>query len=309
VHLTPQVNDALAWLDDDSSAPFLLFLHGYDAHLPYAAPAVFSGLFDVSPDLHRSARSCAALVDAGAWSCRGDGVDAQTLIDQPEMGAHMEAHYDAAVRHADHQLGRLLHELSVRGHLDNAIIVAMSDHGESLELPDPFQHDWACGEAVFHVPLVIRLPEETPPVRSEDPVSLADVLPSLAGQLGMTAPSGSTGRALFDLDGLSATASSERIVTAASKRCYWARSDDWTLEGTLPSQPQTAISWALRAGEETEDRAAAHPEVFKRMHAAVADWPTQLDLVDLNRRPGRNNKAMEKALRDGGYWSPPGEKQ
>ena len=63
--------------------------------------------------------------------------------------------YDGEIAFADAQLGRILDALDATGHRDDTVIVAMSDHGESLGEHDERTHAILIYEATLHVPLLM----------------------------------------------------------------------------------------------------------------------------------------------------------
>ncbi|MDF2653473.1 MAG: sulfatase, partial [Paenibacillus sp.] len=67
------------------------------------------------------------------------------------------AGYYGSITHIDHQIGRLLTELSSMGQLDNTMIVFTSDHGDMLGDHHLWRKTYAY-EGSTHIPLIIRLP-------------------------------------------------------------------------------------------------------------------------------------------------------
>ena len=115
------VDAATTWLKQPGTAPFFAWVHLYDAHTPYAAPAEFARQF---PDTR-------------------DGA------------------YNAEVAYADSQVGRLLAALEADGRLDNTIVVLLSDHGEQLGEHREQSHGFFVYDASVQVPLIIAGPGVT----------------------------------------------------------------------------------------------------------------------------------------------------
>ncbi len=115
------VDAATTWLKQPGTAPFFAWVHLYDAHTPYAAPAAFARQF---PDTR-------------------DGA------------------YDAEVAYADSQVGRLLAALDADGRLDNTIVVLLADHGEQLGEHREQSHGFFVYDASVQVPLIIAGPGVT----------------------------------------------------------------------------------------------------------------------------------------------------
>ncbi|HTQ37344.1 MAG TPA: sulfatase-like hydrolase/transferase [Steroidobacteraceae bacterium] len=137
--------------------------------------------------------------------------------------SRIPAQYGLAVRRADQQFGDLLAALERDGVLDNAIVVALSDHGEALGQDDDFMPDafpggaatapkswkWGHGTSVFsptqyHVVLGIRAYGAaralfpSPAVRTE-PVSLVDLTPTILDLLKIDAGQDFDGMSLAPL--------------------------------------------------------------------------------------------------------------
>ncbi len=219
---------ALSWLDAlDDGAPWLLLVHGYDAHHRYLKPPPF-GLLETAPGY--AGPGVDAVVDPtgtarifGGWLHAGqqlgelfDFRDARLLgpgfqrrlraaVRRPDslalpLGARAEDHirgvYDGAVRYADALFGVLMAELERRGVLDRALVVVFSDHGESLGERGVYNHRYSLSDEDLHVPLMIRPPGGTPGRRVAEPVALLDVSPTVLDWIGAELPAGVRGRSL-----------------------------------------------------------------------------------------------------------------
>jgi len=293
-----QVDPALDWLTQDSDRPRLAFVQGYDAHTPYSVPAAFSGMFEDSPPTE--VETC--------------GVPDQRCLTTPlprpsgpALGAaetaRLNGAYDAAVAYADHQLGRLLHGLQTAGRLDDTLVIVLADHGEMLGEGGGLGHDLGHSDAVFHVPLVVRLPvaaDDPPPARAEDRlVSLSDLLPTLSALLEMTPPSGMDGVPIPALLP-SADPGPAHPHRGASMCCYYVREGTWSAAAV---RGDDTLSWTLFADGSPTDRAAEEPARLARMQHILGDWPTRIDeIVEVNQSLGDNDPTLKKALQDGGYW-------
>jgi arylsulfatase A-like enzyme/cytochrome c-type biogenesis protein CcmH/NrfG len=105
--------------------------------------------------------------------------------------------YDGEIAFADEQVGRLLRFLKEKGIYRNTIIVLCGDHGESLGEHGEKTHGFFIYNATMHVPLIIRLPENTAARVVDDPVSLVDLMPTVLGAVGLEVPSQVQGRSLL----------------------------------------------------------------------------------------------------------------
>jgi arylsulfatase A-like enzyme len=174
-----RVDDALAWLDGRDR--WFLQVQLGDPHAPLDVPDRHRPTFDV-PDVD-------GLED---WRFR-------ETTDDPSFETYRDARlraYDAAIRGADDELGRLLDAVD-----DETIVVVCGDHGEAFwehvalerELNDDprgyygTDHGHSVFEELARVPLWIRAPTLPASVRRER-VSLVDVFPTVLAALGATAP-------------------------------------------------------------------------------------------------------------------------
>ncbi len=180
--LSGPVTDALDWLSAPSDAPRFAFVHGYDAHDPFATPGLIAERFNDGETGH------AAPCSVAGWRClrsvpppppSPDGEPRTKPVVRPgepmpdAARGHLVAHYDSGLLHADHQLGRLVYGLQEAGRLDDVVLVVLSDHGERLGEDGRVGHEPGADDRVFHVPLVVRVPGDAPPpaLRFPDPVA------------------------------------------------------------------------------------------------------------------------------------------
>ena len=173
---------AVELLEDWGDDPFFLWAHYFEPHMPYVPQ---------EDDLQRfglSSGSSSVVSDfiAGGFDqkqaifFKGDYPDA-------ELTATRKL-YEAEIRYADREIGRLLEALDAMGKSDDTIVILMSDHGESLgDHGLFFAHDFTLYDELVHVPLVVRRPG-IEAARIEGPVSLIDVMPSLCAWLPVSCP-------------------------------------------------------------------------------------------------------------------------
>ena len=112
------VSKAIEWLDQDSTRPFLAWVHLYEPHAPYDPPESIRVRFP------------------------------PTMI-----GA-----YDAEIATADIQVGRLIDHLATAGRLDRTVVVVLGDHGESLGEHGEEQHGFFVYDATVRIPLIVAGP-------------------------------------------------------------------------------------------------------------------------------------------------------
>ena len=118
------------------------------------------------------------------------GPKAQPLVDKHRL------RYRESIMAADESLGRLVDELQRLGRLEQALVIVTSDHGESFERnfighAGPLLHD-----AVIRIPLVIKLPGQKLGRVVDQPVSQADVAPTILDLAGAAPLPRAEGRSL-----------------------------------------------------------------------------------------------------------------
>lgn len=179
----------LDWLDGlDGDRPFFGYLHYLDAHWPYARSGVRLKQWRFGPPPPRQGDR------AHEWL---EGLDPQIRADAI---AGLTRLYDRGVKHVDTRIGELLRNLEDRGADRDTIIIVTSDHGEGFDEHGRLQHGYAPFEEVIHVPLVIRLPQsEHAGTTVAEPVSLVDVLPTLAELANLPTTTAIAGRSLVPL--------------------------------------------------------------------------------------------------------------
>lgn len=180
---------AMNWLDDHAREDAFLFLHTFDVHAPYATgDAETLERFRSRPtpdgdDDHR--------LEEARY------LYAQRIADVPRYGRMSELlnDYDAGVHEADRGVGMLLEHLKRSGRYDDALIVVLSDHGESF-----FDHDVYVGHGLFltddelHIPLIVKLPRaESAGLRVPGLVDVLDLYPTVLAVAAVSPPPGLPG--------------------------------------------------------------------------------------------------------------------
>jgi len=107
--------------------------------------------------------------------------------------------YMAAIRWIDHVLERLRKKLAAMEQLDDTLLVLASDHGETFGEDRRWGHARNARSPVLRVPLVIRLPDATGPLRVSDPVRNLDLAPTLLDWAGIAIPDSFEGESLLPL--------------------------------------------------------------------------------------------------------------
>jgi arylsulfatase A-like enzyme len=183
---------ALRWLDANANGPkpFFLWVHYYDPHYPYTPPPPFDRMYDpgYEGNVDGSMKTIHYIYDHNT----GDLTDADVN--------HLHALYDGEISFADQQLGRLLDEVDRLGLTANTLVVATSDHGESLGTLGRWFHGPHTVYTDTHVPLMMRLPGVIPANQGIDaPVTSIDIMPTILDFLQAPVPASVQGKSLRPL--------------------------------------------------------------------------------------------------------------
>lgn len=198
--------------------------------------------------------------------------------------AYRERPYDAGIAYVDQQVGRLLDRLRQNGLDDRTLVVVVGDHGESLGEHQERTHGYTVYNATQHVPLIIRLAgADRLAGRIATPVSLVDVLPTLAEAMHLTLPAPCSGRSLVP-----ACRGSDLSV----RGCYVESDHPFEEGGAAPLRGLIADHWKyirsprpelydLNADpRELQNLAADKPTELERLDQALRHMETQFQLRD-----------------------------
>ncbi len=160
-------DEAIAWLQQASERPLLLWVHFYDPHNPYRAPAEDAALFPAD-DPARDAWLAPRAVTPTTRRPTGQPVEAIPTIDA----------YDAEIHYMDRHVQRVLDAVAARGRTDHTVILIAGDHGEGLNQHGEPGHGLLWAEQL-HAPLLVRAPGLAPR-RVPTTTTASDLLPLLA---------------------------------------------------------------------------------------------------------------------------------
>lgn len=115
----------------------------------------------------------------------------------PYSETYKQRLYDGEIAYADAALARLIARLKQENAFDNALIIAMSDHGEGLGEHHEDTHGIFLYDSTTHVPLLMKLPANQDAGRViREQVRTIDVMPTILDLLGLPIPSGLDGSSL-----------------------------------------------------------------------------------------------------------------
>ena len=166
----------LPWVTEHKEQEFFLFLHFWDAHIPYVPPSPYKERYShgtagrIDPDITAKleGRPSYPLFKQNLY----DFLDAMPNLD------YIADLYDAEVAYLDFEIGRIFQHLEREGLLEDTMVVLFGDHGENMTEHDAWFDHAGLYDSVTHVPLVLWAPGRIPATSSSAMVTLADVMPT-----------------------------------------------------------------------------------------------------------------------------------
>jgi choline-sulfatase len=163
----------------ERDAPLLLCVSFSHPHDPYVARRRYWDLFTEDEiDLPAASAKPYAELDPHErrlWhACAMDAVE----VTEDDVRAARHAYY-ANLAYVDERIGEVLAAVAACGLADDTVVVFVSDHGEFLGEHGLF-YKMSFREHPVRVPLIVHAPRRYAPRRVRQPVSLADLMPTLA---------------------------------------------------------------------------------------------------------------------------------
>lgn len=273
--LAPDVTDAaLAWLRQRDGRPFFLFLNYFDPHGPYSPPHEFFVPFlPKEPD----------------------------PVPRRRREQEANAYYNGEIHFTDHHLGRLFDGLRALGLYHDTWIILTADHGELMGEHGRFGHGRTLYREIVDIPLIVKHPRgEVAPGRSDVPVQLVDVLPSVLERLGLPLPPGVQGTPLgagghpvvsevYPLPFVAESQGDTRTLTRDGFKYIWRRTGNHELFD-LSADPGEARSIRWK-----------HPERAADMESELLEYLSSLPPPLRDATPHEVDPATQEALRGLGY--------
>ncbi|HMC38052.1 MAG TPA: sulfatase [Acidimicrobiales bacterium] len=267
------------WVEQHADEDFFLFLHYWDAHIPYVPPEPFKSLYtghlvdEVDP-----------MADWKIQSRPSYPLFKRNLYDHLERIPsleYIEALHYAEVAYLDHELGNLFNHLADTGILDDTMVVIFGDHGEVMTEHDAWFDHAGLYDSVVHVPLLIRAPGLVQPGRHDALVQLVDVMPTVLELQGFSGAEGTErldGRSLVPL--IQGRATEHRDAVFLSESTWQAkrgiRTPDWKYiscwdPGIYPRCEPELYDLRTDPTEQT-NLAASRPDVAAELDARLSVW-------------------------------------
>lgn len=181
----------------DRSRPFFLMASYLRPHPPFDAPQYY---FDLYRDKKLRPPFVGTWEDSEELKAYGRIYDSSTGPSDPELVRQAQIGYYACITHLDHQIGRLLQELTEQGLTENTVILFTSDHGEELCDHHLFRKSRPY-QGSCHIPLILSGPRFFTGARPGQICSrlaeLRDILPTLLDLASAPTPPETDGKSLL----------------------------------------------------------------------------------------------------------------
>jgi arylsulfatase A-like enzyme len=277
------------WIGE-RTAPWFLFLHSYDVHLPYAPEPEYVDMWAADYEGPMSPRIDRGLVDR----INGESPDGRVFEATERDLQYILDMYDAELRRLDDIYARFFARLREMGAWDDTIVVFLSDHGEEFGEHGKWgRHTYSIHEELLRVPLVITGPG-VPVGRSIDAaVRLVDVAPTIMELVGVDQPQYFMGESLVPIWTGDERTPRQVVVERGVVDIRQALIHDgfkYMDDGRL---------FDLRADKwGTVDVSADHPEIVEAMTESLLDWAGQFSaLATLVRSDGQVQLSEEEKRR------------
>jgi choline-sulfatase len=177
----------------------------YDAFSPISGSMFLGAVTPGNPNEGRDRRDGALVIrSARQWLAENKSQPLFAFVHLFDMHRPYEHGYDGQLAYVDRLIGNFKQSLIQLGLWDKALVILVSDHGESLGDHGENTHGYFIYESTLHVPLMIHWPAhdlQSPaaahPARVTDPVGLIDVAPTILDFLHFPVPPSFEGSDLF----------------------------------------------------------------------------------------------------------------
>jgi choline-sulfatase len=248
----------------DGDIPFCLMASFTHPHDPYAARAKFWNRYrDDDIDLPAVGQMARDRLDPHSQRLYDVSAMDDYTVTEADIRAARHGYY-ANISYVDDLVGQLIGALESTGKLDDTVIVFTSDHGDFLG-ERGLWYKMSFLEPAAHVPLVVWAPRKFKARRVSEPVTLADLLPTLVdigngGAATLARPV--DGRSLYSLlaghhEDPSATGWGEYLAEGAIAPMYMVRRGPWKFIHT-PSDPDQLFN-LVDDPHELDNLADRHP--------------------------------------------------
>jgi len=261
------------------SAPWFLFWHLMDPHLPYTTDSALRAKF-TAPDYDGRFRGPTREVPfrvldprpGRRWFTHEGPPKPPPLTDADKQ--FVSDYYDAEVAEIDRAIGQVLDALEKSGQWERTIVALVADHGEGLGDHGHYHHGYTLFDDQVHIPLIVRIPGGQQGATRGDPVQAIDLAPTLLSALHVPVPPEFAG-----VDLLAPTPSGVALLRPVFLEypSYDSSAQKGVLLGKFkylhdPWFHTEALYDVIADPQETKDLLALHPEIAARSRALLDEF-------------------------------------
>jgi len=282
------------WIETWRRGKVFLWIHYFDPHDPYIARHPWIDRY--APDYRRHPEDFPSNLVMRALRQRYPDPDAA-------VGALVRPLYESEISYWDDQFQDLAMELGLSD--PNVLLVFVADHGEEMAEHGALGHSQSLHEELVRVPLMVRWPAALPGgKRIVQPVSILDIMPTVAHLAGLTPPAGLQGKNLVPLMTGSAGPADRPIfmeLFPPKPHLLAIRMGQWKLIRYIGSSDEVWLYDLSSDPGEHHDVASAHPRLVRKLQRTMAAWYRSLPPAPTEKNLPLKNKEIEKELRSLGY--------
>jgi arylsulfatase A-like enzyme len=275
--------------------PFFAFVHSYDVHDPYHAPAPFERTF--------SQGSADDFVNGRGFLPTANDLRKHLSAPSALDLAEVIGLYDNGIAAADRSLHQLQTILEEFDEWDNTMIVVVSDHGEEFQEHGNWGHGPSLFDELLHVPLIVRFPGDAHAGEVvAGNVRLVDVAPTIAEWVDVPGGAEWAGESLLELIG---APRADRPVLAALSNAELGTvaliDGEWKWIEAQGARPDLLFN-RLQDPDEQIDVRKQQVDLGIRLQKQLADWLADQKARSASVRAvpmdaeGKNLQEMEKEL-------------
>lgn len=291
----------MRWVREHAGEPFLLFLNYMDTHEPYSPPKGFDRLHGEVPVSRWVAVQKTWHPFRDRYTRDGGAIDSDVI-------GQILNQYDGEMAYMDAWFGRFVESLKESGVYDDSLIIVLSDHGEFFGEHQLLNHGVGVYEGGVRIPILVKYPgSRHAGERVEERVSIMDVFATVLEELRFADPDSQS----EPLGAVSHPIIAEDYENGVSVRAYGKRFErnqvviyDGAWKFILKSRGGSELYDLSADPREERNVAAAHPQVCRRLEAAIAEWKKRTPAFDGTSalRTGPSRELINR-LRSLGYTS------
>jgi arylsulfatase A-like enzyme len=289
----------MRWISEHAEDNFLLLIHTYDTHTPYAPPEEYRGLFldglaPPNPGFEPTTDVMEA-IRLSVWT------DEPRKLEDNDL-EYARALYDAGIRYVDTWVGGFLQRVRELGLDQRATIVFISDHGEEFQEHGSVLHE-KLYSTVTRIPFMIRLPGGSPAHRVTEVVETIDLMPTLLDLVGAPHPEKLQGSSLAPL--LAGGPQTEGMAFGESPffghRRFAATGSHQLL--LTKRNGETELYDFVDDPRQQTDIASTEPGMTQRLTSEIMEWEERVarTVFETEEGGGELDPETEQQLRELGY--------